>query len=154
MTSSTLPYQKLVESFVEGKLSAVQFEAKYLRLFKHDTSRSKEVYPILSNLFWAVEDFCVYPELRDESDLDENQLLQAAEVALEALKQSEADPTTTVLASPPVLKKQVVEISVDQLEALLSDIIGKQLETLLPKLLEEIVLKTLAKPSTASLIAN
>ncbi len=153
MTSSTLPYQQLVESFVAGKLSAVQFEATYLRLFKHDTSRSKEVYPILSNLFWAVEDFCIYPELRDEGDLDEIQLLQAAEVALEALRQLETDQTTTVLTIPPVVKKQVVEISVDQLEALLSDIIGKQLEIRLPQILEE-VLKKLEKPTSFLLKTN
>jgi len=42
-------------------------------------------------------------------------------------------------------------ISKETLEQVLTEVIGKQLETLLPKLLEE---KTLAKPSTASLIAN
>jgi hypothetical protein len=153
MTSSTLPYQQLVESFVEGKLSAVQFEAEYLRLFKHDTSRSKEVYPILSNLFWAVEDFCVYPELRDESDLDENQLLQAAKVALEALKKLEADHAATTLTAPPVAK-YLIEISEERLEQLLTTIIGKQLETLLPRVLEEVVLKKLESSSTSSLTAN
>jgi hypothetical protein len=132
MTSSTLPYQQLVESFVEGELSAVQFEAEYLRLFKHDTSRSKEVYPILSNLFWAVEDFCVYPELRDESDLDENQLLQAAKVALESLKKLEADHDAATTLTAPSVAKYLIEISEERLEQLFTTIIamqfGKQLE--------------------------
>lgn len=92
MTSSTLPYRQLIVAFLENKLSATQFEVAYLHLFKHDSSRSKEVYPILSNLFWAVEDFCAYPELRDESDLDETQLLQVAKVALDALEKLEANP--------------------------------------------------------------
>ncbi len=59
----------------------------------------------------------------------------------------------TVSASPPVVKKQVVEISVDQLEGLLSDIVGKQLETQLPKILEE-VLKKLEKPTSFSFKTN
>jgi hypothetical protein len=114
MTSSTLPYQQLVESFVEGKLSAIQFEAEYLRLFKYDTSRSKEAYPILSNLFWAVEDFCVYPELRDESDLDENQLLQAAKVALEVLRKLETH--TTSISTTSAMAKDTIEISNERLK--------------------------------------
>lgn len=114
MTSSTLPYQQLVESFVAGKLSAVQFEATYLRLFKHDTSRSKEVYPILSNLFWAVEDFCIYPELRDENDLDENQLLQAAKVALEDLRKLENH--TTIIPTTSPMAKNAIEISKERLK--------------------------------------
>ena len=50
MMYSTLHYQKLIDSFVEGKMSATQFEAKYLHLFKHDHSRSQDAYPILSDL--------------------------------------------------------------------------------------------------------
>jgi hypothetical protein len=59
----------------------------------------------------------------------------------------------TVSASPPVVKKQVVEISVDQLETLLSDIIGTQLETRLPEILEE-VLRKLEKSTSFSLKTN
>ena len=44
------------------------------------------MYPILNKLFFTVEDFCVYPELRDENDLDEVQLLYAAKEALNNLK--------------------------------------------------------------------
>lgn len=99
MTSPIIHYQKLIESFVEGRQSATQFETDYLHLFKHDRSRSKEVYPILSNLFWAVEDFCPYPDLRENGDLDENQLLDAAKVALQALRNLENQPVTS-LATP------------------------------------------------------
>jgi hypothetical protein len=90
MKMQLLPYTQLIQSFVEGKLSATDFEAEYLKLFQDDkTDLTEAEYVILNNLFWAVEDFCSYSELRDEGDLDEIQLLQAAEVALEALKQLE-----------------------------------------------------------------
>lgn len=154
MKTQLLPYMQLAQSFVDSKFSATEFEAKYLKLFQYDkTDLTEAEYIILNNLFWAVEDFCSYSELRDEGDLDEIQLLQAAEVALAALKQLETDQTMTVSASPPVVKKQVVEISVDQLEGLLSDIVGKQLETQLPKILEE-VLKKLEKPTSFSFKTN
>jgi len=55
MKPTTLPYETLTNSFVQGQL------------------------------FWAVENFCSQPELRDEGDLDENQLREAAKVALQAV---------------------------------------------------------------------
>lgn len=71
---------------MQGQLSALQFEAEFLKLFEYDnTDFTEEEYKILNALFWAVEDFCAEPKLREEGDLDENQLLEAAQVASQAL---------------------------------------------------------------------
>ncbi len=69
----------------------------FRKLFQYDdrTDVTEAEYVIINNLFWAVEDFCSYPELRDEGDLDEIQLLQAAKVALEALEKLEITPVAT-----------------------------------------------------------
>jgi hypothetical protein len=49
-----------------------------------------------------------------------------------------------------VSQPELTAISRESLEQLLTTIIGKQLETLLPRMLEEVVLKKLTKPSTSS----
>ncbi|GEM_PF-952327 len=138
MKSTIYPYGTLINSFMQGQLSALQFEAEYLKLFEYDnTDFSETEYKILNTLFWAVEDFCADPTLRDEGDLDENQLLEAANVASEALKSLEAKETFTIEVKPDV------EISSDELEKRLSLMIEKQLEKVIPPVLEKVFSKKL-----------
>ncbi|MDM8523377.1 colicin immunity domain-containing protein [Desulfococcaceae bacterium HSG8] len=97
MNSSADIYKSLIASFVEGKLTAVEVESEYLNLFKYNESRSEDMYEVLNPLFWAVEDFCSYPELKEEGDLDENQLLQVANVTLKKLNKLTPETVKTSL---------------------------------------------------------
>jgi len=134
MKPTTLPYEKLINSFVQEQLSATQFEIEYLKLFEYDkTDFTETEYNILNTLFWAVENFCSDPELRDQGDLDENQLRDAAKVALQTLTSLEATEQTFTIQVKPDF-----EIS-EELEKRLSDIISKQLESLLPQALEKVL---------------
>ncbi|MCP4700737.1 MAG: hypothetical protein GY862_28365, partial [Gammaproteobacteria bacterium] len=58
MRTSIADYKELIRSFVSNEISALQFEEKYLKLFKRDDSLDEKAYKVLSPLFWAVEDFC------------------------------------------------------------------------------------------------
>ena len=81
------PYVKLITEFLEGKILAEQFEKMYLNLFANDVTHWSEVeYLVLDKLFSDVEEFCSDPDLRDENDLDENQLRDQAQIALDKLK--------------------------------------------------------------------
>jgi hypothetical protein len=50
---------------------------------------TEEEYAILNATFFDVEDFCKYPEIRDERDIDEGELKKRCKVALEKLKKLE-----------------------------------------------------------------
>jgi hypothetical protein len=78
---------ELIESFVEGRANAEEFERAYLTLFKNDATMWREPeFGVLDRLFADVDAFCADPELRDAGDLDEGQLRQRSEVALRGLK--------------------------------------------------------------------
>ncbi len=79
-------YIHLIKSLLQEKISYSEFEKNFSHLFKYDGSRPKELYDVLLPLFWAVEDFCSIPELRDDSDIDENQLLSTAEEVLKNIE--------------------------------------------------------------------
>ncbi len=69
------PYIDLVENFTNNQIDAGQFEKSFLELFKNDSSEfSEKEYEILNNIFYDVEDFCADSTIRDEEDLDEEQL--------------------------------------------------------------------------------
>lgn len=85
--NEVLPYIHLISSFVEGKISANEFESQYLKLYKNDpTPWSEELFSVLDGLFADVDAFCPDPDLRDEGDLDEDQLRQRSAAALEKLR--------------------------------------------------------------------
>jgi hypothetical protein len=55
-------------------------------MFKNDEARwLEEEYDVLNDLFRDLESFCADPELRGRDDLDEEQLRQRAEIAIEKL---------------------------------------------------------------------
>jgi len=79
-------YMELIRSFLAYDLTACEFEQQYLELFKTDNERRVEsVYNILDKLFADVDAFCADPELRDEDDIDEDELRRKCKDALEKL---------------------------------------------------------------------
>jgi|SRR5215217_5748186 len=84
------PYIHLMESFVENKIDAGEFERSYLLMFKNDTTNWTDAeYEDLNYLFGEVDAFCADPELRSENDIDEDQLREAAKMTLAKLLNSD-----------------------------------------------------------------
>lgn len=80
------PYIELIESFTNNQINAQQFEKSFLELFKNDFSEfGEKEYKILNNIFYDIEDFCADPTIRDEEDLDEQQLKIRSERHLKEL---------------------------------------------------------------------
>lgn len=79
-------YKSLCSKFIKGDMKDVHFEKLYLKMFineKNDMSNS--IYLILNELFLDVEDYCSDITLRDEGDIDEEELLKRTKIALEKL---------------------------------------------------------------------
>lgn len=73
------PYVDLIDQFLSGGCSAIEFETEYLRVFTDDDAeRPDKVFRVLDRLFAEVDAFVADPELRDEGDLDEEGLRAAA----------------------------------------------------------------------------
>lgn len=76
-------YQSLIDEFVKGQVTADEFERQYLTLFKqHTGDLSDSDFEVLNNLFTDVDAYCPDPDLRDEDDISEEQLLSSAKSAL------------------------------------------------------------------------
>jgi len=119
MKSPFSAYKDIISCFVEKNLSARQFEKKFMQLFKYDKSCIGETYEVLSPLFWAVEDFCSYPELRDEDDIDEHQLMEVAKDTLKKINELEGTDETDELTD--VLRNLLKEILPDVLRQIISE---------------------------------
>jgi len=88
MSSDLEGYIKLIDSFLNNQITALDFERMYLDRFKNDTSNfSNDEYAALNDLFSDVDAFCADPELRDSEDLDEMQLRQQCNLAVERLRE-------------------------------------------------------------------
>ena len=80
------PYIELIRSFLSGKITANDFQLKYLNLFKKDNTHFEEnEFMILDQLFAWVDAYCEDSELRDKNDCDEETLLIEAKKSLEKL---------------------------------------------------------------------
>lgn|SRR5262249_7539333 len=80
-------YIRIISLFVSHQISAEQFEREYLTLFKLDpTIRPEAEFLILDKLFSSVDAFCPDPKIRNQDDLDEEQLRSACSEALGALE--------------------------------------------------------------------
>lgn len=87
MNSLISAYKDLIVLFIDKKeIGASEFETEFLKLFKSDKSYDENFYETIKPLFYAVEDFCSNPEIRDDDDLDENQLAEAAKATLDKLE--------------------------------------------------------------------
>ena len=85
-TTNISQYKALIESFVRGKITAKEFEVAFLRMFKNERDPlPEEMFLVLDVLFSDVDAFCSDPGLRDFEDLDEQQLLHRADLALDEL---------------------------------------------------------------------
>lgn len=81
-----MPYAALARRFVNSEISAVQFEELYLDLFRQENRYMPKVYATpINEIFYSVEDYVVDPALRDEGDLDDDQLKQRVSASLREL---------------------------------------------------------------------
>lgn len=81
-------YVHLLEKCSTGQISAIEFEREFLTLFKgHTTIRPEAEFLILDKLFASVDAFCSDLEIRDEDDLNEEDLRQECREAVKAIKE-------------------------------------------------------------------
>ena len=84
--STVSTYIELIRAFLVNSLSASDFEQRYLTLFKNDLEpKPKHVFLLLDELFSDVDAFCEDPQLRDENDIDEDELRVRCEAVLAKL---------------------------------------------------------------------
>ena len=76
-------YADLITQFLDRALPVGEFERTYLRTFKDDiTMWGDREYLVLNNLFCDIDAYCGDDGKRSGGDLDEQQLRDAAAVAL------------------------------------------------------------------------
>lgn len=81
-------YITLLKKFVTRKITADEFERRFLELYKAETTlMSEKEFQILDKLFGAVDAYCSDPELIEDPlfDIDENGLRLSAQEALDEL---------------------------------------------------------------------
>jgi len=84
--STNEKYILLITQFVTGELTASQFELSFLEMFKNESEALPErSYATLNALFLDADAYCSNPNLRDEEDLDDQELLDSAKQALAKL---------------------------------------------------------------------
>lgn len=81
------PYIELLAAFLEqGSIDSATFETRFFELFKADeTMFPDEEFLVLDKLFGDLDTFEPNPDLRDEGDLDEQELRASATEALTRL---------------------------------------------------------------------
>jgi hypothetical protein len=83
------PYRTMMERFLDGRLSASDFETSYLRMFKDDqTDWPEPVYQALNEVFLDLDAYCPDPDIRDEFGIDEAELRVRVERSLAALRRA------------------------------------------------------------------
>lgn len=81
-------YADLINDYLSGKISVLDFEQKYLEMFKHDeTLWVGEEFKLLNDLFSDLDSFCYDSAIRSSEDLDEIQLRSSARATLGRLKE-------------------------------------------------------------------
>ncbi|TQN32815.1 self-protective colicin-like immunity protein [Haloactinospora alba] len=80
------PYVELCRQFVRGGMTASCFESLFLVMYKSEMRELESHYSDMAELFWAVDAYCPDPDIRDSSDLDEEQLRSAARGFVEAVQ--------------------------------------------------------------------
>lgn len=81
-------YLDSIDSFIGHSISAAAFEKSFLQAFKAERrTLGGPVYPILQELFEDADAYVADPNLRtDPEDIDEEQLLECARRARQALR--------------------------------------------------------------------
>lgn len=85
MKSNICFYVNLIDDLLNSKIPIDIFERVFLYVSKRDNELSKSEEKIILKLFYAVEDYVSDPEIREESDLNEEDLLRVAKETLEEL---------------------------------------------------------------------
>ena len=79
-------YRKLINQFLSHEIDVSQFERSFLEQFKNEQRQFPEnVFTSLDTLFGDVDMFCEDDDLRDDDELNEEQLRQSCERALPEL---------------------------------------------------------------------
>jgi len=79
-------YVSLMDAFAGGRIPVDVFERRYLDLFQSDqTMREEFIFRTIEDVFFAVDEYCGDPDLRDEYDIDEEQLRERVRTALRVL---------------------------------------------------------------------
>ncbi len=79
-------YISLITQFIAGDITVSQFEVSYLKMFKDEARELPEdIFDVLNGLFTDVDAYCGDPELRDDDDLGDEELLSSAKEALKKL---------------------------------------------------------------------
>lgn len=91
---SLATYMQLIRAFLNHEVSAAEFEARYLAMFKAETGEiSEEAYQILDALFWAVDSY--WPACQSDQEtpflISEDRLRQEAHEALIRLERLAGD---------------------------------------------------------------
>ncbi len=86
----TAKYRGLMSRFIDGKISAQEFQSSYFQLFKSDDDQvSGREFKVLDKLFAEVDDYTADPELRERAGgIDGEELRTRAREAYEALWES------------------------------------------------------------------
>jgi hypothetical protein len=106
MSSVYQDYGLLLKQFLQGEMSAEEFQIAYLHQFKNESRQFDEaLFEVLDTLFGDVDAFCADPDKRAELDaqipgfyLDESELRQRvahASEQLAALQQDALRETST-----------------------------------------------------------
>lgn len=81
-------YMELISQFISNDITLLQFNTRYLELFKQETVIfGGEIYETLNNLFLDIDQYCGDPNLWEEGDLNDEQLLESAKKSLIKLQQ-------------------------------------------------------------------
>ena len=82
-------YRRLIFQFVNNEISANEFETSFISLFREFRNKGivleNTVSDIISELFTDVDSYCGDPELRDDDDIDEIELISRAKSSLKEL---------------------------------------------------------------------
>lgn len=87
-TSDLAPYVIMIRAFIDGRLTATEFETLFLVLFKRDTTEwSGDTFHALDTLFGDVDAYHPDASIREQTDgIDEQELRLRATLALNSLK--------------------------------------------------------------------
>lgn len=86
-------YIRLIQSFVDGEISAPTFKGEYLKLVKNDpVVRDDATFNVIDELFFYVDEYFDDPDFAEQEKRDEDEkLCHYAENALKKLKQLSVD---------------------------------------------------------------
>jgi len=89
MKSRLVDYRLLLEQFLSGVSSAMEFQTTYLDCFKNEGLLDERLFEILDELFGDIDSFSTDPELLAENPefyIDEARLREKAQFAVRRLE--------------------------------------------------------------------